>query len=98
VWPGRDHNQRGAWLTCHKFLPELAPLLECVRIVSARSSYECEVGSDPQRWKLRAFEHEIRRAYGKSTHDPGRPKNVLSLGDSVHEREAVMRATAPLPT
>jgi len=92
-------NAERGWveLTCHKFLPELAPLLECVRVVSARSSYECDVGPNPQDWKLRAFEHEIQRAYGSSTYDARRRKNVLSLGDSVHEREAVMAATAALP-
>lgn len=92
-------NAERGWveLTCHKFLPTLAPLLEGIRIISARSSYEHIVGPNPQDWKLRAFEDEIQRMYGESVHDPDRSKNVLSLGDSVHEREAVMRATATLP-
>jgi hypothetical protein len=92
-------NAERGWveLTSHRFLPKLAPLLESVRIVSARTAYESEVGPDPQDWKIRAFEDEIRLAYGSFASDFYRRKNVISLGDSAHERMAVMQATAELP-
>merc|ERR1712039_140056 len=60
--------------------------------------YETPCNKSPLDWKLRAFEAEIACYYGvESLHDPARRKNVLQLGDSVHEREALLRATASLP-
>uniref|UniRef100_A0A7S2LDX1 Uncharacterized protein n=1 Tax=Zooxanthella nutricula TaxID=1333877 RepID=A0A7S2LDX1_9DINO len=51
----------------------------------------------PFEWKLCAFGNEIGRVLGKHGHGK-RPRrsNVLSLGDSAHEREAVLRTTAGL--
>lgn len=93
-------NAERGWieLSCQKFLPTLAPLLENVKAVSARTSFESRNVSSPLEWKLRAFEKEISTVYGQDTLQcPQSRKNVLSLGDSVHEREALMRATAQLP-
>ena len=84
-------NAERGWieLSCQKFMPTLFPSLENVKVVSARTSYESAETSSPLDWKLRAFEAEIRRCYGSATLvDPDSRKNVLSLGDSVHEREA----------
>merc|ERR1712060_536149 len=44
--------------------------------------------------KLKAFEKEIERIFLSGAN--GR-KNVLSVGDSAHEREALIQATANLP-
>jgi len=93
-------NAERGWieLSCLKFLPTLYPSLENVRIVSARTTYECRRNSSPLDWKLRAFESEINRVYGfENLLAPSRRKNVLSLGDSVHEREALYTATTSLP-
>ena len=93
-------NAERGWieLSCQKFMPTLFPSLENVKVVSARTSYESAETSSPLDWKLRAFEAEIRRCYGSTTLvDPDSRKNVLSLGDSVHEREALLRASSPLP-
>jgi len=93
-------NAERGWieLSCLKFLPTLYPSLENVRIVSARTTYECRRNSSPLDWKLRAFESEINRVYGFETLlAASRRKNVLSLGDSVHEREALYTATSSLP-
>jgi hypothetical protein len=93
-------NAERGWieLSCNKFMPTLGPLLENVKAVSARTTYEgpeCPSASD---WKKRAFEREIQRFYGQDgCGDSIRPKNVLSLGDSLHEREALLRATSSLP-
>eukprot|EP00933_Yihiella_yeosuensis_P046069 TRINITY_DN41537_c0_g1_i1.p1 TRINITY_DN41537_c0_g1~~TRINITY_DN41537_c0_g1_i1.p1 ORF type:complete len:243 (+),score=51.58 TRINITY_DN41537_c0_g1_i1:384-1112(+) len=93
-------NAERGWieLSCMKFLPSLYPLLEGVKLVSARTTYErSERCSSPLDWKVVAFENEIARFYGDALEAADMRKNVLSLGDSVHEREAVMRATASLP-
>jgi len=93
-------NAERGWieLSCLKFLPTLYPSLENVKILSARTAYECDRNASPLDWKLRAFESEINRIYGSETLTaPFRRKNVLSLGDSVHEREALLRATTSLP-
>lgn len=93
-------NAERGWieLSCQKFMPTLYPSLENVKVLSARTTYESPELASPLDWKLRAFESEIQRIYGPETlPSPERRKNVLSLGDSVHEREALLRATAPLP-
>lgn len=93
-------NAERGWieLSCLKFMPTLYPILEQVKILSARTTYDCPRHSSPLDWKLLAFDAEIRRMYGESgLYDSLRRKNVLSLGDSVHEREALMRATHSLP-
>jgi len=87
-------NAERGWieLSCQKFLPELFPLLSHVKILSARSAYECADLPTPFDWKLRAFETEIARVFAGSS----RRRNLLSFGDSSHEREALITATAQL--
>lgn len=84
-------NAERGWieLTCHKFMPALRPLLESVNVISARSAYEGQGVVSPVEWKSRAFEAEIRNFY-----DPLRSdlrKNVISVGDSAHERRALLQ-------
>lgn len=90
-------NAERGWieLSCMKFMPTLFPVLEGIKIVSARTAYDTP-RSTPLDWKLLAFDAEIRRTYGEGLHQPERRKNVLSLGDSFHEREALLRATASI--
>lgn len=93
-------NAERGWveLSCQKFLPTLYPAIEGVKVLSARTTYESSQCSSPLDWKLRAFEAEIRRLFGADTlNSSEKRKNILSLGDSVHEREALLRATAQLP-
>lgn len=93
-------NAERGWieLSCQKFLPALAPMLENVKLVSARTTFECPQCRSPLDWKLRAFDAEIALFYGSETVlDPSKRKNVFSLGDSVHEREALLRATSSAP-
>jgi hypothetical protein len=93
-------NAERGWieLSCHKFMPTLLPSLEGVKVLSARTTYENQDCPSPLDWKVRAFESEISRIYGsESLNDIDMRKNVLSLGDSIHEREALLRCTAPLP-
>eukprot|EP00440_Ansanella_granifera_P032635 gb/GFBE01035405.1/.p1 GENE.gb/GFBE01035405.1/~~gb/GFBE01035405.1/.p1 ORF type:complete len:349 (+),score=106.81 gb/GFBE01035405.1/:1-1047(+) len=93
-------NAERGWieLSCQKFMPTLYPALESVKVISARTTYESPEIVSPLDWKVHAFANEIRRYYGQDALvDGDRRKNVLSLGDSVHEREALLRASAPLP-
>lgn len=93
-------NAERGWieLSCQKFLPTLYPMLENVRLVSARTTYEGPSCASPRDWKLHAFAAEIARHYSPGVLRSGlKRKNVFSLGDSVHEREALMTATATLP-
>jgi len=93
-------NAERGWieLSCQKFLPTLSPTLENMKLVSARTTYECPQCSSPLDWKLRAFEAEINHYFGSDAMiDQSKRKNVLSLGDSVHEREALLRATTSAP-
>jgi len=93
-------NAERGWieLSCQKFLPMLLPQLECVKIVSARTSYEGPECKAPLQWKLRAFAVEITNHFGSDVlADHSSRKNILSFGDSLHEREAVLVATSSLP-
>mmetsp|Transcript_48304 Transcript_48304/g.87125 ORF Transcript_48304/g.87125 Transcript_48304/m.87125 type:complete len:339 (-) Transcript_48304:44-1060(-) len=94
-------NAERGWieLSCQKFMPTLFPALESVKAISARTTYENAENVSPLDWKVAAFANEISNLYGGqcNLNNSDRRKNVLSLGDSVHEREALLRATAPLP-
>jgi len=93
-------NAERGWieLSCQKFMPSLYPALESVKLLSARTTYESPTLASPLDWKLCAFESEIRRVFGADVVlEPERRKNILSLGDSMNEREALLRACASLP-
>jgi len=93
-------NAQRGWieLSCQKFLPGLWPLLEDVKAVSARTAFESFNVTSPFEWKLRAFEHEICNVYSKEgLRSSCKRKNVVSFGDSVHERNALLQATRTLP-
>jgi len=89
-------NAERGWveLSCMKFLPSLYPALESVKILSARTEYETPTSSSPFDWKLKAFTSDIERALRS---DITVRKNILSIGDSSHERAALVGATASLP-
>lgn len=86
-------------LSCKKFMPDLWPALRDVRLLSARTEYETPQNTTrPAEWKVRAFEAELVRIFGARTLAcPWKRKNVMSIGDSIYEREALMRATRGLP-
>jgi len=93
-------NAERGWieLSCQKFLPTLYPVLENVKLLSARTTYECPSRSSPLDWKICAFDAEVHRIFGKDVVEAQScRKNILSLGDSMHEREALLRVTASLP-
>jgi hypothetical protein len=90
-------NAERGWieLSCQKFMPTLLSTLENVKILSARSTYEQPGVMSPFEWKFFAFESEIHSFYSQCDND--HRKNVISFGDSAHEREALIRVTERLP-
>jgi hypothetical protein len=86
-------NAEAGWieLSCQKFMPLLWPSLRDVKLFSARSTYEHQGVASPFEWKYLAFEREIGGFY--EARDAGLQKNVVSFGDSAHEREALIRVT-----
>lgn len=89
-------NAERGWieLSCQKFLPALYPSLESVKIISARSEYETNALPSPFDWKLKAFNREIECVL--QANNCAR-RNVISVGDSAHEREALINATKMIP-
>lgn len=89
-------NAEHGWieLTCEKFMPSLLPVLQDVKILSARSQYEPQGVAQPCVWKLLAFDGEIGSFFGGPRIAR---RNVISVGDSLYEREALIRVTDRLP-
>eukprot|EP00434_Breviolum_minutum_P020683 symbB.v1.2.018237.t1/scaffold1444.1/size126574/6 len=87
-------NAQHGWveLSCQRYMPKLLPALASVRVLSARTQFETEQVSSPFEWKHRAFLCEIQRVFG----DQHRRRNILSFGDSGHEREALIKSTAKM--
>mmetsp|Transcript_63117 Transcript_63117/g.160188 ORF Transcript_63117/g.160188 Transcript_63117/m.160188 type:complete len:254 (+) Transcript_63117:146-907(+) len=88
-------NAEEGWieLSCAKFMPTLLPVLSDVKILSARSTYEVQGVESPFEWKFLAFESEIGSFCSEFSE---RRKNIISFGDSAHEREALIRVTENL--
>eukprot|EP00437_Effrenium_voratum_P000028 CAMPEP_0181430848 /NCGR_PEP_ID=MMETSP1110-20121109/17936_1 /TAXON_ID=174948 /ORGANISM="Symbiodinium sp., Strain CCMP421" /LENGTH=261 /DNA_ID=CAMNT_0023554179 /DNA_START=52 /DNA_END=837 /DNA_ORIENTATION=+ len=87
-------NAMEGWVetSCAAFLPGLRPLLDELDIVSARA-FE-GVGIDgPAEWKRRAFAEIMEAAFAEGGSRP----NVLSIGDSVYEQDAIKAATKCMP-
>jgi len=87
-------NAETGWvqLSAQKFIPGVVSLLSKVKIISARSTYESMFPDSPLKWKLTAVQEKILKTLPEH-----KEKNVLSIGDSHVEREAVRTATRNLP-
>jgi len=85
-------NAETGWvqLSAKKFLPGVIPILDRIKVLSARSTYESSFPDSPVKWKFCAFQERLFS-------DPKSPKNVISFGDSHVEREAVRAVTRGLP-
>lgn len=101
-------NAEHGWVeqSCQRFLPGLCDSLQDVKILSARSTYEQQGFMKPSEWKYLAFQRELARFCEEQTPVSGkvdtgaaspRRRNVISIGDSPHEREALIRVTAHMP-
>jgi hypothetical protein len=87
-------NAEDGWvdLSCRRWLPTLHPIVSKMDHVSARSTWE-QVGlTQPVEWKAKEFDHIISTFYGDSQN-----KNVVSIGDSPHDRAALQRAMSAHP-
>jgi len=90
-------NAENGWieLSARRFIPGVVPYLSCVKIISARSTYERMFPDQPHMWKVEAFRKQIGEAMtanGRRSSTDGY-WNILSFGDSVHEREALYTVT-----
>lgn len=92
-------NAEHGWveLSARKFLPGTLEVLSCVRIVSARTCYEKDFPNQPKEWKVAAFRSELDCRFGSrmmldcdNLKQQQLPLNIVSFGDSIHEREALL--------
>jgi len=88
-------NGETGWvqLSAQKFLPNVVPILDKLRVFSARSTFEALFPDSPMKWKFHAFQESLNEEYA----DSRCIKNVLSFGDSHAEREAIRLVTRGLP-
>jgi hypothetical protein len=86
-------NAETGWieLSCKRWLPSLQPVVQEIECLSARSTWEPSGLKSPFQWKAREFEDVIDKFYSKRLHQSW--KNVVSIGDSPHERQALQQAT-----
>lgn len=89
-------NAETGWveLSAAKFMPSVAKVVNRLRVVSARSSYERTYPDSPLDWKFAAFTQELDSFYNGFAADARR--NVISFGDSLHEREAIHLVTGAM--
>jgi hypothetical protein len=82
-------NSEAGWvdLSCRKFIPSILPLLYRIKIISARSTFE-HIFVEAEEWKLAAFAQEIPIVFLSK---PEIRKNIISFGDSIHERKALFK-------
>lgn len=91
-------NAEEGWvdLSCKAWLPGLQETIAACEVASARSTWEPRGVSSPAGWKARAFEDVIDKFYSRYQNQSW--KNIISIGDAPHEREALSRVSrwAPL--
>lgn len=82
-------NAESAWVqrSATHFVPRLCDWIAKCEVISARSTYEPLFPDRPDIWKQHVFATEVSRWI----HD--RVDNIVSIGDSMHERDAVYAAT-----
>jgi len=89
-------NASHGWIemSSTKFTPSLVSLLKTVDMVSARSIFE-QYSQAPSEWKRMAFENEVDLFYGSG--HAGQQRNIVSVGDSLHELHALKSVTKSMP-
>jgi hypothetical protein len=90
-------NAEAGWIehSCTLFLPELAPVLEGLHLVSARSTFLGSAEAEPSEWKCQAFDREIQ-AFCAGRACAGNLQ-VFSLGDSLYEHAALFKVARAMP-
>ncbi|KAF0718507.1 Aste57867_1651 [Aphanomyces stellatus] len=88
-------NGEAGWVerSCKRFLPQILPLIESIRIVSARTLYEasCPI----HEWKVAAFTSEMTKHFQSDF--SGNTRHIVSIGDSHYERQAVQVLPRSIP-
>jgi len=93
-------NAEQGWVeqTIRYLMPGLSDAMEMIQVVSARTEFEHHVGPDPTRWKCAAFKRHIdswlrsRRQWSDISKKELPVPHVMSIGDSLHERDAIHEA------
>lgn len=89
-------NAEAGWveLSGRKFLPGVVRFLEDndIKIVSARTTFECDFPDAPSSWKVAAFSQEVTQMFPDEDE-----LNVLVLGDSMSERDAAHALGSRMP-
>eukprot|EP00933_Yihiella_yeosuensis_P021886 TRINITY_DN17266_c0_g1_i1.p1 TRINITY_DN17266_c0_g1~~TRINITY_DN17266_c0_g1_i1.p1 ORF type:complete len:326 (-),score=76.15 TRINITY_DN17266_c0_g1_i1:62-1039(-) len=90
-------NAEEGWvdLSCKAWLPDLLDTIEKCEVASARSTWEPQGVTSPAGWKARTFEDVIEKFYSRYEHQSW--KNIISVGDAPHEREALARVVRWAP-
>jgi len=88
-------NAETGWvqLSAQKFIPGVVPLLNKVKVISARSTFEGMFPESPFKWKFFAFQEKLSKSFSEMKTE----KNIISFGDSHVEREAVRAVTRGWP-
>lgn len=87
-------NAEEGWieLSAKAWLPRVyQSIWQKCKVVSARSKWEPQGITSPAGWKQKAFYEEIDGFYSRYEHQSW--KNVISVGDAPHERDALFRVT-----
>lgn len=83
-------NAETGWveLSAKRFIPRVLDALEKhgIEVLSARSTYEPEYPGSPFDWKAQAFLERVSSKYGSE--EAMEHMNLISVGDSVSERDA----------
>jgi hypothetical protein len=81
-------------LSASLFMPRTLPIINrCIKVVSARSTYEELYPGSPKKWKMEAFQHEVYHSQCNSMSADNKyifPKHIISIGDGPTEREALI--------
>lgn len=91
-------NAEEGWvdLSCKAWMPSLKSTIDSCEVSSARSTWEPRGVASPAGWKARTFEDHIDKFY--SAYPNQSWKNILSVGDAPHEREALARVVRWAPS
>lgn len=90
-------NAEEGWvdLSCRAWLPSLQDTIAKCEVASARSTWEPRGIKSPAGWKARTFEDQIESFYSRYSNQSW--KNIISVGDAPHEREALARVVKWAP-
>jgi hypothetical protein len=91
-------NAEEGWvdLSCKAWMPGIKDTISSCEVCSARSTWEPRGIASPAGWKARAFEDAIDKFYSQYPNQSW--KNIVSIGDAPHEREALSRVVRWAPS